>query len=181
MKSRCQVCQNKESTLRIMRLHEGEMQDVSVCPECALQVSPFQAMLLAKRKKDATSTEDLLKALIEKEGGTAPSDEGPEAAAVCSSCGLAYERYKQTYMLGCAECYDEFGELLLRDLQKIHGSTEHVPGAPPPARKGSNRLGRLRMLRLELEEAVGREDFAEAAKLRDAVRALEQEQEEDEA
>jgi protein arginine kinase activator len=68
--------------------------------------------------------------------------------------------------LGCPQDYSVFSKGLTSLLQRYHGATRHV-GKRARRREGASE--RLR-LRTRLREAVSREDYEEAARLRDLLR-----------
>ena len=70
--------------------------------------------------------------------------------------------------LGCPNDYEVFARGLLPLLQPAHGATRHV-GKAPRRRAPAGRSARLR-LRARLREAVAREDYEQAATLRDQLR-----------
>ena len=176
----CQVCQKRETTMKITKIVDGTATEFNVCEECASNVSPHHAKIHKKKNIDALTVQSLLKDLLAQgeagasakivtiEGGDFPT---------CPTCGLEFLRYKQTFMLGCPDCYDAFGEHLLNDLTKIHGATRHVGERHVVASPLLDIQTRLRMLRHELDESVQSEDFDRAVRVRDEIRQLQREQE----
>ena len=92
----------------------------------------------------------------------------------CSACGLSYDEFEHTGRLGCAQCYRDFSEQLKPLLQRIHGRVQHAGRMPAAATNGSSDQWSERMaeLRRLMEEAVVSENFEDAAKYRDELRAL---------
>ncbi|MBI1292029.1 hypothetical protein GC173_12425 [bacterium] len=173
----CQNCQKAEATIRITRISQGKPTDMNLCGECALELSPYHAKLAKKKQADLLSVENLLKEMLHEQGGAIEevTEEVEAEGAVCPSCGLDFSAYKRTCMVGCADCYDSFGDLILRDIMKLHGATEHrgerVSTPPAPT---MDMQARLRMMKDELEECVANEDFERAAVLRDEIRSLQE-------
>ena len=95
----------------------------------------------------------------------------------CGGCGLKYADFKESGRLGCPECYSSFEPQLTQLMARIHGADRHTgrayAGAPAPKLSRAETARRLAALRAELKTAVEREDFEAAARLRDAVKALE--------
>ena len=180
----CQNCGKQNFTLKITRIRDGVAEEVKVCEDCALQISPYHAKIAKKKNLDKTSVENLLKDLLSKQEVSGALEEVllgskvVDLSATCGSCGLDFQRYKQTYMLGCPECYDSFGERLLSDIQRIHGATEHVAGKTSgTVRRNLDTQARSRALRQELEECLDSEDYARAARIRDELRKLQEAEE----
>lgn len=167
--------------MKITRIVDGAAVEYNVCDECAATVSPHHAKINKKKKVDTLSVENLLKDLLSQQEaiGVKMGLEGdaPAELPVCPSCGLEFLRYKQTFMLGCPDCYDAFGEYLLADLKKIHGATEHMGGRLAVSRSLIDLQARLRTLRHELDECVQSENFDRAAQLRDQIRRIQSEHE----
>ncbi len=55
---------------------------------------------------------------------TAPSTADEEEA--CPSCGLTRRDLYAHGQMGCARCYETFGEEVRRALREIHGETRHL-------------------------------------------------------
>jgi len=93
--------------------------------------------------------------------------------AVCPECGTPYAHFKAQGRLGCPHDYEAFRSLLEPLVEKIqNNSVRHVGKVP---RRHRRRLGRARRAELEarLRTAVAAEQYEEAARIRDAIRALE--------
>ena len=84
----------------------------------------------------------------------------------CPDCGIKFMEFRAEGRLGCPHDYRVFGRGLLPLLQRVHGATRHV-GKVAAKRPGA--IQRLR-LRSQLREAIAREDYEEAARLRDQLR-----------
>jgi protein arginine kinase activator len=102
----------------------------------------------------------------------------------CPDCGLTLRAFRECGKLGCASCYETF-KLELHDIfMRAQGTDCHVPmeyvrqdktGVPvPPGDKSETaNMTSIVALRQALKEAVAREDYEEAAQLRDRIRKLE--------
>jgi len=95
----------------------------------------------------------------------------------CKDCGLKYSEFKETGRLGCPECYVIFEPQLTELMARIHGSAQHTgrayADAPELKLSKAETARRLTELRAGLKEAVAREDFEGAARLRDELKRLE--------
>lgn len=92
----------------------------------------------------------------------------------CPQCGLKFVEFRNTGRLGCAYDYQEFREELLPLLENIHGETKHCGKTPrrlPQSKQAQNELVQLRN---RLKQAISKEDYEEAARLRDHIRQLEE-------
>jgi protein arginine kinase activator len=97
----------------------------------------------------------------------------PTVGERCPNCGLTYVQFRQTGRLGCSQCYEAFSQRLIPLIKRIQGSTEHTGKIPLRRGHGAQRQRQLETLRVNLNRAVAREEFEEAARLRDQIRELE--------
>jgi protein arginine kinase activator len=137
------------------------MQKVDLCEECAKQ----------KGVNDPTgfSLADLLLGLgaaQEMEQATGSSD------LKCPNCGFTQADFKKTGRLGCANCYDVFGEGLESLLKSMHKGTRHVGKAPASQRQERDTQQQLKSLQEQLGKAIAGEDYEKAAQLRDDIKRL---------
>ena len=80
--------------------------------------------------------------------------------------------------MGCPTCYETFRDELSRTIASIHGTTSHIGAVPARHRAMQARAEELKRLKKELSEAVQREDYEKAVTLRDQIRKIEAEKEE---
>jgi protein arginine kinase activator len=173
---KCEKCGKNDAVIKITRLRGGSLEEFTVCQQCAAEISPYQASLA---KKPNLSVDALFKSLL-SQGAAKFQDldeefhEPGKAALACPSCGLLFDRYKQTFMLGCPDCYDAFGDRLLEDIAKLHGATQHVGERRQLAEGVLDFQARHMALTAELQESIESEDFARAARIRDELRQIEE-------
>ena len=158
---KCQKCHNP-ATLHITEvLGEGQFEELHLCEQCA------NKYLYEPQQKGA------LKSL----GGEAVS-ESEETAALnqreCPHCGIKFVEFRNTGRLGCPHDYQEFREELTPLLENIHGETRHVGKTPRRLPQNKQTQSELMQLRNRLKQAINKEDYEEAAKLRDKIRTLEE-------
>jgi protein arginine kinase activator len=84
----------------------------------------------------------------------------------CPDCGIKFMEFRAGTRLGCPQDYWVFSKGLMPLLQRYHGATRHI-GKTARRREGTK--DRLRM-RTRLREAIAREEYEEAARLRDLLR-----------
>ncbi len=92
---------------------------------------------------------------------------GETARRACPLCGLEFMEFRAKGRLGCPNDYQTFTSGLAGMFQELQGATRHV-GKTPKRGLGQGQL-RLR-LRAQLRRAVERENYEEAARLRDQIR-----------
>jgi protein arginine kinase activator len=155
------ICKQKEARVHLTEMSQGQIKKVDLCEECAKN----------KGVDDPTgfSLADLLM-------GLGASQElaqgGGVAGASCPSCGFSQGDFKKAGRLGCPDCYAAFAEGLAGLLKTMHRGVRHVgktPGTQRPPPEVGDRLDRLQK---ELAQAIAVENYEEAARLRDQIKAL---------
>lgn len=94
----------------------------------------------------------------------------------CGTCGYSEREFEKTGRLGCAQCYETFGKYLHPLLRRMHRGDKHVGKTPGSEAREVVQRNRLRYLEGEMESAIRRERFEEAAQMRDQIRELRGEQ-----
>ncbi len=105
-----------------------------------------------------------------------------ETALTCGSCGTTLEQIRTGSLVGCPACYEVFSNILIADLIKSsrvsrHLTTNkmtmplHIGRAPGEVSEISPTL-RLIALNEALDETLIREDYEQAALLRDQIKSL---------
>jgi len=91
----------------------------------------------------------------------------------CSECGWTYEKFKKMSLLGCEKCYITFKNQLMPVLKNIQDANVHQ--GKFPKKSGSSLLQKriIEELRAKLSKAIEKEEYEEAAKLRDEIKELE--------
>lgn len=119
MNKKCMKC-NKPATHKFVKIDGNQVFDMYFCQEHAAERSPYQ--------KPKVPISEILASLLSQEQAAAPSD--AEAQLKCRTCGMPFAMYKKTLILGCAECYTSFQELLQPELRKFHGNVRHIGRKP---------------------------------------------------
>lgn len=163
----CQICGKNPATVHFTEIIDNKMSEIHVCERCAEEKG-----MHATAKQHKFEIADLLAGMVDTMTQT---DDERIGHVQCPRCGLLYSQFKETGRLGCAECYTAFQFQLRRLLRQIHGDTAHRGKRPPRTGEVSSRPRQLQRLHDDLRRAVEREDFEQAANLRDEIRRLEAE------
>ncbi len=157
---KCQFC-SEPATVHLTQIVAGKMQKIDLCEKCAKEKGvadpagfSLADMLLGLGAADqmkSTSTTDL----------------------VCPQCGFTQPDFKKTGRLGCAVCYETFGEGLSSILKDMHKGTTHKGKVPPRLAQQQIYATRMHDLRKDLQKAITEEKYEEAASLRDQISQLE--------
>lgn len=110
---------------------------------------------------------------------------------VCGECGTTLDNFRVSHTVGCCNCYAVFQDLIIEEMLRANKISPnitkwkrsiplHVGRAPGETQEVSPTL-RLIALNEALEETLKREDYEQAAWLRDQIKALTEESEENNA
>lgn len=168
----CEQCKQRPATVHVTKVINNQKTEKHLCEVCAQAGSSDLGFLFEPNFSFHNLLAGLLEGEIGKEGPFKSSTvEGKKRA--CPDCGLTFTDFRRIGQLGCGKCYTGFGSSLDPLLRRIHGSTAHT-GKAPKRTGGQIRAKReIEQLRKKLEEAIKREAYEEAAKLRDEIRAKE--------
>ena len=95
----------------------------------------------------------------------------------CPICGITFADFRKGGRLGCAYDYVAFEEDLEPLLVNIHGALQHVGKVPTNLSGSPERQQRLMQLKVEMKDAIEKEDYETASRLRDKISAVESGQE----
>lgn len=168
-KERCEICQMHPASIEIKLQDDGKQRLIKICKDCA----EFKGYL---KKDDETNLAAFFKKASLNILGPEDSENIKNFDELeCSECGLTFNEFQNSGLLGCANCYTVFGEELNTLLRRIHGSSKHVGSRPHPMRVIAKKPD-LTALKRELHEAIEHENFERAADYRDLIRDLEREE-----
>jgi len=95
------------------------------------------------------------------------------ADTCCKSCGLSFSQFQKTGRFGCAHCYRDFEPQTEVILKNTQGSNRHEGKIPRRLGAEIGQARTLEKLRQSLRKAVENEEYEEAARLRDTIKAVE--------
>lgn len=157
---KCESCEQNEATVHYTEIENGEKREIHLCEECYRQkLTPVQKMV------DFT---EVLQGLLQ---GTI-KESAASASAICPDCGISLAEFRAAGRLGCPRDYHVFADSLKPLLEKIQHDVRHVGKVPTHAGAELKQENELIRLRRNLERAVQREEYEEAARLRDEIRTL---------
>lgn len=168
---------NQKASVHLTEIVNGNITKLNLCEYCAQKKG--------SQLEQHFGIADLLQGLADFEESLA---ETPQEKVKCPKCGISFDEFKKIGRLGCAECYNAFHEKLNTLLKRIHGSSKHVGKIPKKSAdqvmskemkaketklKKSQITSELTQLRTSLQTAVQKENYEEAARLRDRIKQLE--------
>lgn len=90
----------------------------------------------------------------------------------CASCLTSLEELMCGYPVGCSRCYDIFQDFIEETLFRSQGTRALHCGIGPKQRHPINPSAQLYQLSEDLKKTLKREEYEEAAKIRDRINAL---------
>lgn len=175
----CDRCQKRDAKVLYTEIINGVKKEQHLCEECATNYTSFQ--MEKPFLNSEFSLGDLLSTLFDNH----PSVDAKNPVhnipkLVCSTCGTNYEEFLQKGRFGCAECYRSFSSQLGKTLKGIQGAEVHTGKRPKGFVTATDRilkdLSEIEKLSLKLQEAIEKEEFEEAARLRDLIKQLKKEE-----
>ena len=156
---KCQKCPNA-ATLHITEIvSEDHVEELHLCEVCAHKyLSEPQGK--GPGKTASSQAEDL--------------EEPAGLHRECDMCGIKFVDFRNTHRLGCPNDYVVFREELVQLLEKIHGETRHCGKVPRRLPQNRQAQAELMQLRKQLLQAVHKEAYEEAARIRDRIKQLEE-------
>lgn len=164
----CQRCGQRPATVHLTEITNGNKQETHLCEVCAGEIKPAGFGFSPQM-----GLHNFLAGLLSHQLGGAnrarPEDEGNK----CEKCGVSEGRFVKQGLLGCGDCYTSFEEKMLPLLRRIHGNSRHTGKIPVRNAGRAGLIKEIENLKKKLKEAVEREEYEQAAVLRDNIRQLE--------
>lgn len=170
----CQECHQRTATLHYTQVINGNKTEVHICEQCAKEKGYISY------DEDNYSLHNLLSGLFNFESSPLTENQSttyePKKKFVCDQCGMSYDEFKRVGKFGCAECYKTFDERLNPIFRRVHsGNTKHEGKVPKRIGGNIHLRKQLDLRKNDLQVLIEKEEFEEAAKVRDQIRSLEKE------
>ncbi len=159
---KCDKC-NKESVYHSKLIVNGVSQTTNLCRECAIKEGVFTS--------EPTSIFDDMFSIF---SDFLPFEKVEDV--ICPVCKTSLREYKNTRLLGCANCYETFKDEIKNIIDKIAPYSEHKQEAielksKPKAKQTKEE--KIALLRQNMAEAVKEERYEDAAKIKKQIAKLE--------
>ena len=156
----CDFCKSRPARARVTQVENGDLQRFYACRECAVNLG--YGAIKINMAGHAPEHE-----------AAAPVEVSADERATCPGCGMTYPEFRESAKFGCARCYSAFQNPLALLMRQIQAGTQHIGKVPTRIAEAQQFDDRIMSMRAQLQEAVRQEDFARAARLRDAVHEVE--------
>ncbi len=153
----------------LTQIVNGQVSELALCEACARAKGLFdpQSLSFAEKFFPEEFKKRIDKLVQELSNNPENAPQAPPVMRVlgaCPICGFSAEDYRRTGHLGCPDCYTVFAN----ELDPSAAEEEITMTDEAPA------ITKAR-LQKELQQAISREDYELAAKLRDQINALTEE------
>lgn len=154
---RCESCGNRRADIHIVKLKEGTLVTAHLCYKCATR----------ERKEFLVSGERMTFPLFILHIKGVPNE------SKCPECGMSPQDIEQGAQ-ACPKCWSAWTPHVEALLKRLWELEEKRTDFPFQGQRGG-KTRQLLQLKLKLSRAIGREDYEEAAHLRDEIRRLKRE------
>ncbi len=171
MSKKCDICKKAPATVHLTNINNNVKTEMHMCESCAEKngvhihkTFSFEKVFTQKVNPSLNSIDFVLNT-----DSNANEENKAKPDITCDKCGMKWKEFRKSGRLGCANDYEVFKKGLLPLFDEIHASTVHHVGKSPSQNNEESQYVLLVELKRKLRDAVAREDYELAAKLRDQI------------
>ncbi len=179
----CERCQKRKANVLYTEIINGAKKEENLCEQCANSSPSFHigGQIFDSEYSIGGFLSNLLQGYT-KSGPTMANESVAEVT--CSKCNLSNREFLQKGRFGCSQCYTDFNEEINKSLRGIQGAEVHTGKGPGKKAQevaevqedsSSQALTEVEQLSMNLQEAIKKEEYEEAARLRDLIREMKKE------
>ncbi len=163
----CEQCGKRAASVIMKQTVNGNVIERHLCSICATQNHNLGYAF----EQDPLAIHQLLSNWFPNQKASA--NPVKKEVAVCPNCGFTFTKFMETGKFGCSTCYDTFENQLDNIFKRLHNGNFVHEGKIPSAYGSTLKIKKeIEELRKQMQVSIADEDFEEAAKLRDEVKAL---------
>ena len=159
---KCEICGLKDAVIHIRQIQKDLMHELHICEECA------QEKGLIKEEDSELPIANLLSGLLEGKDLTSAT----EVKDACPGCGMKVSEFRKQGKLGCPQCFLAFEKDVRSIVSQMAARPRHTGKLPRTLVVEHAAAVEGEGLREGLKEAIEREDYELAARLRDKLREV---------
>ena len=187
----CEKCKMREANIQYTEIVNGEKKDHYFCIECAKNMDFSQISNILEGDFPLAK---LLSGLLSR--NQSGEKTGDYVQLSCPNCGTTYQDFVNNSRFGCADCYEVFDLMMGDTIKKLQGSDAHrgkrpkyhIEAIPENVQKDlaenaasvskttdpaeAETAQKLLNLKQQLKSAIANEEYEEAARIRDEIKAL---------
>ena len=168
----CDHCKQKNANMHITKIINNNKTSLNLCEDCASKYHQE----LGSFFQSNFSFPKFLGSLFEQVGFLPENEAIVESPLSCSQCGTTRRDISQYGKLGCVECFDVFKNSLTPIIKGVHGRERHIGKVPYRGGREIRLKQEILELKKRLMDLVAKEEFEEAAQVRDQIKELENRQ-----
>ena len=165
----CELCHNHDASGVLHRKDaNGEDEELYVCQECLKangKAKPEKAKEISVVTPDGDEPPAFIKNFLDAAVGLIEGVAGaePPREKKCRVCGATWKKIKSERLLGCPDCWSQFGKEIREEFLSGAYGPKHLGKIPEKNPDGKPSRA---FLEKELKEAVARQNYRKAARLR---------------
>lgn len=181
----CEMCGKAPATFFFRQTKNGHTIEKNLCADCAKKQGLASEFLPFGAGSDANDDffGNLFGSFLEEKPKIVETE-------TCPKCGMTLSELFHNGKVGCDRCYTVFRSALMPTISKIHGNVKHCGSRPSKVEEADGAEAsdapkreptadeKINALREQLKIAVEKQEYEDAAVLRDKIRMFEKEQEE---
>lgn len=184
---KCKNCGQNEANFMYTKIVNGEKQELILCDECAKKLGLENWNLDFNMPIDFSS---FLGDFWNDNDELFLNSFSNQKQNKCSTCGMTFDEFLNKGKFGCGNCYDTFENKLDEVIKQIHGAKKHIGRKVRRLENAKDNIiienkkeikqekneerDKIKRLKNKLKDAVHKENYEEAAKLRDEIKKLEE-------
>lgn len=155
----CEKCGINPAAVTLTRVINGKKSVVKLCASCAQENNIYKDLNMD------LGFSSLFSSFF--------TDNEPQAEATlaCPVCNMTRLEFLKRGKPGCSECYNVFESSMTPLLKKIHSTTTHTGKVLGTG--GNKSENKIDLLKAQLKEAIEKEEYEAAARLRDEIKEME--------
>ena len=187
----CQNCGKREANIKYTQIINGVKREMSLCENCAKELG-VEDIHFNMPISFSSFLSDFLEP-YEAESNFMTNFLAPQTL-LCENCNSTYEDFLKEGKFGCEECYEDFSSKIDPLLKNIHGANRHVgriskwleqdkenKNSIPKTKKTTDKKvtqqeEKIQTLKKRLEIEIKEERYEDAAKTRDEIKTMENNQ-----
>lgn len=177
----CEKCKSNNASVHYRYNDNGKVTETHLCAECAKasgllfdNSSVSSGFMSDKNGFGDNFTKIPFSSLF---GGNYYMKPQSTVLRVCPGCGMTENEFRNSGKLGCERCYSVFSDLVEVLLKKMHLSTEYKGKIPSGRNEALSAKRKIEKLKDDMQRAVENQEYEQAAKIRDMIKALENDEE----
>ena len=164
----CDICKSNNAAIRYTQIINGKKREMNICEECAVSLNIIQPH---HDLDEFSKFNQIFPDIMSMVGGDLFNPIKIQTQK-CNRCGMTFDSFKKTGMLGCPDCYATFENKLKPVLKRMHGNIVHTGKTTKEAGEQISREREIEQLKEQLKDAVDKEEYEKAAVIRDKIQSL---------